>query len=101
MPRRSSTSVTVDPNIRCIRVYPTEDTKRNVEELQTVGFRLSREQAVHLARVLLAVTQDWDEVDVTGYRFERRRSDETYHITVTSYRPDEARAHGSIPADPA
>jgi hypothetical protein len=71
-----------------LRIYPTENTRKNITELQTVGFHLSREQALHLARVLLAVTQDWNEVDITGYRLERRRSDGTYSITVTSYRPD-------------
>lgn len=84
MPRKSSTSISIDPNIRCLRVYPTEGTRRQIEDLQTVGFRLSREQALHLARVLLAVTQEWKELEITGYRFERRRSDDSYHITVTS-----------------
>lgn len=57
-------------------------------ELQTVAFRMSRDQAVHLARVLLAVTQDWDQIEITGYRLDRRRSDGTYGITVTTYLPD-------------
>jgi len=72
-----------------LRIYPTENTRKTIADLQTVGFHLSCEQAIHLARVLLAVTQDWKEVDITGYRFERRRRDGTYSITVTSYRPDE------------
>ncbi len=84
MARKSSTSVRVDPNIRCQRIYPIEGTKRNVEDLQTAGFKLSREQAIHLARVLLAVSQDWSEIDITGYRLERWKTDETYHTTVTS-----------------
>jgi len=78
----------VDPNVRCDRIYPVEDTRRRIEDLRTVGFRMSREQAVHLARVLLAVTQDWPNIDITGRRFERRRSDHTYSITVTSYTSD-------------
>jgi hypothetical protein len=82
--RKSASSIGVDPNVRCLRVYPTESTKRTVSELQTVGIRLSKEQAIHLARVLLAVTQEWDEVDITAYRFERRQKDGTYHITITS-----------------
>ena len=88
MPRKSPASVVIKPNVRCLRIYPTEQTRKTIAELQTVGFRMSREQAVHLARVLLAVTQDWPEIDITGYRLDRRRSDETYGITVTSYRPD-------------
>lgn len=82
--RRSAGSINVDTNIRCLRVYPIEDTKRSVPDLQTVGIRLSKEQAMHLARVLLAVTQEWDEVDITAYRFEKRKEDNTYRLTITS-----------------
>src|SRR5688500_380743 len=58
--RKSASSVTVDTNVRCLRVYPTEDTKRTVAELQSVGIKLSKDQAIHLARVLLVVSQEWD-----------------------------------------
>lgn len=84
MARRSSRSIVIDPNVRADRIYPTEQTQKSVADLKTVGFKLSREQAVHLARVLLAAAQEWDEVDVTGYRLDRR-SDGTYHITVTTF----------------
>ena len=87
--RRSPTAIEIDPNVRCQRIYPVEDTKKNVTELKTIGVKLAREQAIHLARVLLAVTQEWDEVDITGWRFEKRKSDGTYHLTVTSSRPVE------------
>jgi len=85
MPRSSPRSIIVNPNIRCLRIYPTEDTKKDLKDLKTVGIKLTKDQAIHLARVLLAVTQDWDIIDITAYRFERRKSDGTYHITVTSY----------------
>ncbi len=85
MARKSPKSITIDPNIRCLRVYPTEDTDKNVKELKTIGIKLSRDQAIHLARVLLAVTQEWDEIDITAYRLKRRKTDGTYQITVTSY----------------
>jgi hypothetical protein len=84
MKRQSARSISIDGNVRCDRVYPTEDTKRTVEDLQTVGIKLNKEQAIHLARVLLAVTQDWDEIDITAYRFKKRKDDGTYVITVTS-----------------
>ncbi len=89
MSRKSPKSITVDPNVRCERLYPIEDTNKNVAELKTIGIKLSKEQAVHLARVLLAVSQEWHEIEITGYRFARRKSDGTYHLTVTSYQPDE------------
>ena len=82
--RQSAGAASVDTNVRCLRVYPTEDTKRTVSDLQTVGIRLTKEQAIHLARVLLVVTQEWEEVDITAYRFEKRQGDDTYRLTVTS-----------------
>jgi hypothetical protein len=61
-------------------------TKKVVEELDTVGFKMSRQQAIDLARVLLAVTQDWQEIDITGFRFEQRKLDGMFRLTVTSAR---------------
>jgi hypothetical protein len=84
MKRQSARAISIDSSVRCDRIYPTEDTKRTVEDLQTVGIKLNREQAIQLARVLLAVTQEWDEVDITAYRFRKRQDDGTYKITVTS-----------------
>jgi hypothetical protein len=85
--RNSPTAISIDPNVRCLRVYPVEDSRKSAPELKTIGIKMTREQALHLARVLLAVTQEWDEIDVTAYRFDKRKSDGTYHITVTSFRP--------------
>jgi hypothetical protein len=84
MKRQSASSVSTDTNVRCLRVYPTEETKRSVSELQTIGIRLNKEQAIHLARVLLVVTQEWDKVDITAYRFEKRQEDGTFRLTITS-----------------
>jgi hypothetical protein len=86
MARQSSKSIKVDPNVRCLRIYPVEDTTKDVKKLKTVGLKLSRDQAIHLARVLLAVSQEWDEVDITAYRLEKRKSDGTHQVTVTSFR---------------
>ncbi len=88
MPKRITVgSVTVDPNIRVLRIYPIEKTDKRVSELKTVGLKLSRDQAIHLARVLLYVTQEWDEIEITGYRLKRRHSDGTYQLTVTTSIP--------------
>lgn len=84
--RKSSKSISVDPNVRCQRIYPTEDSNKTIENLKTVGIKLNKEQAVHLARVLLAVSQEWDVIDITAWRFDKRKLDDTYHITVTSGR---------------
>ena len=98
MARRSPRSISIDPNVRCQRIYPTEDTQKGVADLKTVGMKLSRDQAIHLARVLLAASQEWEEVDITAYRFEKRKGDGTYHITVTSFEPESltVRVKGSL-----
>jgi hypothetical protein len=82
--RQSASAVRVDTNVRCLRIYPTEGTKRTVSDLQTIGVRLTKEQAIHLARVLLVVTREWDEVDITAYRFRKREGDGTYRLTITN-----------------
>ena len=86
MARESTARIRVDPNVRCERIYPTERTRKSVSDLKTVGIKMSNEQAVHLARVLLAASQEWGEIDITAYRFGQRKADGTYKVTVTSYR---------------
>lgn len=83
MARRTVTSVKLKPDVRAIRVYPVEGSKRSIDELQTIGLRLSAEQAIHLARVLLAASQDWAEVEICARRFKQRKSDGTFEVTVT------------------
>ncbi len=83
MSRKSPMSIKVDGNVRCLRLYPTEDTKRTVANLETIAIKLNRDQAIQLARVLLAVSQDWNEIDITGYRLRPRKTDGTYGVTVT------------------
>ena len=58
MPRKSPRSITIDPNVRCQRIYPVEASKKPIEQLETVGIKLTRQQAIHMARVLLVVSQD-------------------------------------------
>jgi len=93
--RRASTSIRVDPNIRALRVYPVEETKKEIADLNSVGIKLSRDQAVHLARVLLAVSQEWDEVEITAYRLAPRKSDGSYGVTVTSRNSELKRSRGN------
>ena len=85
--RKAASSIKIDPNIRCLRIYPVEDHlngKKTISDLKTVGIKLSREQAIHLARVLLAAAQEWDEMDITAWRVYKRQSDGTYNVTVTT-----------------
>lgn len=88
MARRTVTSIKLKPDVRALRVYPVEGTKRSIDELQTIGLRLSAEQAIHLARVLVAVTQDWPEVEICARRFKQRQSDGTFEVTVTHQAPE-------------
>lgn len=86
MPRKSARAVRISTNLRCQRIYPVSGTTKVVEDLGTIGFKLTQRQAIHLARVLLAVTQDWEEIDVTGFRLKKRKSDDTFPLTITSAR---------------
>jgi len=84
MPRETATNIEIDGNVRCKRIYPVEDSKKTIDELQTIGISLTKEQAIHLATVLLAVSQKWDYIDITGFRLRKRKSDDTYQLTVTT-----------------
>src|SRR5579864_7458077 len=67
--RQTASSIKIDPNVRCLRIYPVEDNRnstKTISDLKTVGIKLSREQAIHLSRVLLAAAQEWDEIDITA-----------------------------------
>jgi hypothetical protein len=85
--RVSASSIKIDTNVRCQRIYPVEDNKeetRTIAGLKTIGIKLTRAQAVHLARVLLAASQEWEEIDITAWRVYKRKSDNSYNVTVTS-----------------
>lgn len=85
--RKAASSIKIDPNVRCLRIYPVEDNRnrtKTIADLKTVGIKLSRAQAIHLARVLLAAAQEWEEVDITAWRVYKRKSDGTYNLTVTT-----------------
>jgi hypothetical protein len=84
MSRRTINGAKIDPNIRCNRVYPVEASKHEIGELKTVGLKLNREQAIHLATALLMAARGWEEIDITAYRFDKRTADGTYRLTVTS-----------------
>lgn len=77
MTRKSVKSLTIDQNVRCQKIYPVEKV-----DPDTVGFVLTKDQAIHLARVLLAATQECDLMDVTAFR-RQQRSDGTFPVTVT------------------
>lgn len=83
MKRQSSRSIIINPNLRCLKVYPLTGTKKNIQNLKTIGLKLTKEQGINLARVILAVTQEWNEIDITAFRLNRRKADNTYKITVT------------------
>jgi hypothetical protein len=81
MPKRPFTSLTIDTHVRCLQVFPKEK-EAAYKELPTMGVRLSREEALHLARALLAATQEWKEVELVVHRFDKRKSDNTYLLSV-------------------
>ena len=89
MGRSSVRGVTIDQNVRSRRVWPVEDTEntscpaKQSEKWKgdTVGFRLTKEEAIHLAIVLLAVTQEWEQIDIVAWR-RKRNNDGSYPVTV-------------------
>lgn len=84
MTRKSSKSIILDSNIRCSKVYPKEKSNKTINKLKTIGIKFSKDQAIQFARVLLAVTQEWDNIDITAYRMKKRKTDDTFPITITS-----------------
>ncbi len=81
MPKKPLTTLTVDTHIRCQQIYPKEH-EAQYRELKTVGVRLSQNEARHLAAALLAAAQEWQEVELVVHRFDKRKSDNTYLLTV-------------------
>lgn len=57
--RKSTGAIVVNTNVRCLRVYPTGQTSRDIKDLKTVGIKLSSDQAIYLARVLLVAAQEF------------------------------------------
>lgn len=88
MPRKSLKDIVLSTNLRCLRIYPVKRTNKTVSELKTIGIKLSKQQAIQLARGLLAASQDWNNIEITGYRLRRSQSDETYPLTVTAHEED-------------
>lgn len=64
-------------NIRCEKMYPVIETKKEISELKTVAFQITSEQAIDLAKKLLAAAQQSKLVDITGFRL-------TNVVSVTS-----------------
>jgi hypothetical protein len=67
-------------NVRCDKIYPALNTSKQVSELKTVAFQLSKEQAIDLAKKLLGAVQSSNTIDVTGFRLRNI-------ITVTTPPP--------------
>jgi hypothetical protein len=81
MPKKTITSLTIDTHVRCLQIFPKEK-EAAYKELATMGVKLSREEALHLARAILAATQEWEEVELVVHRFDKRNSDNTYLLSV-------------------
>lgn len=82
MKRLSPKSINVKSNLKVNKVYPLLDTKKTIDTLKTVGVQLNKQQAIEVARVLLAVTQNWSNIDLTFYRKPDQKG--KYNLTITS-----------------
>jgi hypothetical protein len=82
----------VDGNVRSKRIIPIEDSKGSSCSSKhssnwkgnTVAVYLDKKEAIHLATVLPMAATEWDTIAITAWRYQKRRSDGTYPITVTS-----------------
>ena len=81
MPKKSIINLGVDLKSRCLKVFPPPEAEP-YRDLANFRFRLNRDQALQLARALLAATQEWEEVEVVVHRFERRKSDGAFLVSV-------------------
>jgi hypothetical protein len=81
VPSKPVTSLTIDMHIRCLQIFPKEKDAA-YKDLATMGVKLSREEALHLARAILAATQEWEEVELVVHRFDKRKADNTYLLSV-------------------
>lgn len=77
-------SISVKSNLTAHRIYPMPNTKRSIEKLKTVAMVFDKEQARALATRLLAASEGWDRIAVTGFRLRPRKSDGKFIVTVTS-----------------
>lgn len=85
MPKGALDTIKIDLHVRCLQVYPTAATKGAGREMAAVGVKLNKEQAINLARALLAATQEWEEFEIVAHRFEKRKTDGTYLLTVVPH----------------
>ena len=79
-------AIGINTNLRCQRIYPVEDERshgKTLAQLKTVGITLTRDQALHMARLLIVATQEWERVTVTAFRRKSRRTG-TYPLTITT-----------------
>jgi hypothetical protein len=77
--RKSILDIKLPTYVRCESVSPVSSSRKAASNLSTVGFELTPEQAVDLARSLLVAAEGWDQIQVTAYRLR-------HMITVTANR---------------
>jgi len=87
MSRKTVKEIVIKANLRCKKIYPVESNTKKMSDLKSIGIRLNKNQAIDLSRALLAASQDWDDMELTGYRL-KKRSDNTYQLTLTTYDQD-------------
>jgi hypothetical protein len=73
----------VEAGITATKVYPTLDTDKSMDNLQTIGIRLTLDQWIRLVAVGMAgILRGWTTFDITCKR--KPRKDGTHTVTVTS-----------------
>lgn len=70
-------------NLKVSGVSPKKEYEKELDALKTVGFKLNHEETEQLKKLLedaLVKKNEWDYLNITGYR-------ETDQVTVTYYNP--------------
>ncbi|HHQ5621069.1 TPA: hypothetical protein ACSRFI_004077 [Clostridioides difficile] len=80
MATHSLNQATITTNSKALKIYP-EKLKQNGNLHDTIGLKLSRQQAVDLATRLLMAAENWEEMRLTAFR-------KGNNITITSQQPE-------------
>lgn len=80
MATHSLNQTTITTNSKTLKIYP-EKLKHDGTLHDTIGLKLSKQQAVDLATRLLMAAENWDEMRLTAFR-------KSNSITITSQQPE-------------
>ena len=76
--------------VGCQEIYPVENIDKNCFDLKTIGAKLNKGTSGTSCKGTMGSDPGMGRNGYTGYRFDRRQSDETFRLKITSYRPEKS-----------